>query len=610
MAIDSYFFNAVQNNGKFDRVYNAEDVTSYLDKIVGNGVFPTPTNQLQVVAKSGMDVIVKAGQGWINGHKINNTADYPLTIPNSDVVMDRVDNIVFYVDLSARQMGIEVVKGKPAINPVAPTLRRDDIRFEMCLAQISVDKGINTVTNVNIKDTRPDNSLCGWTKGLIDQIESKNLFQQYDQLFYDWFNEVKDDLVKATLIRSYTGTYKTLQRDEKTFNVKQYVPQFAFGLDILEVRINGLTLRQDEFDKVENEITLKTPLSDAGTIIEFVIYKSVDGTNSASVVDQVASLQSLVGATKITDDRGGIKLNVSDTNKNILNEFAKLGQGFHTAYSADNVQGAPSSGVFRYFGHLTTTGYGYIYAMQPNGNIFTNVLDNGIWGKWVSIFEKTPSALWFDNIGAYPTKGLSIQPTKRLSETRNGWQLIFNGYDPNTKTALDSYVQVVQIPKISMKGDKWNGENFIFPLVYNYSQTKISSVLRRLSSIYTTKRDEEYIEINKLIPTYNVKTDMLEVRVNGLALNSDEYSIDEDNHIHFGNRYPEGVKIELVVYTMQAKSEDEKGNYVEEDVLPQTLDTIDTCIKAFQVYDDKLISGSTNDLGKNRYMVLRSIQEY
>lgn len=70
MAISGYFFNALKVNDTYDRIYNAEDVTSYLDKIVGNGVFPNPSSQLQVTAGSGMSITVNAGQGWIDGHKI------------------------------------------------------------------------------------------------------------------------------------------------------------------------------------------------------------------------------------------------------------------------------------------------------------------------------------------------------------------------------------------------------------------------------------------------------------------------------------------------------------------------------------------------------------
>ena len=125
MAIQGYFFNAVEEGGVYDRLYNAEDVTSYLDLLVSNGVFPNPSTQLQVRASTGMNVIVGTGAGWIDGHKIINTADLPLSIQTSDVLLDRIDAVVFYADYTNRVMGIGVKTGTPASTPVAPTLQRD-----------------------------------------------------------------------------------------------------------------------------------------------------------------------------------------------------------------------------------------------------------------------------------------------------------------------------------------------------------------------------------------------------------------------------------------------------------------------------------------------------
>ena len=93
MAINSYFFNAVLNDGVYDRVYNADDMTSYLDLLVGNGVFPNPSTQLQVRAGTGMNVIVGAGSGWINGHKMVNTADYAYTLRTSADIVEMATDV-------------------------------------------------------------------------------------------------------------------------------------------------------------------------------------------------------------------------------------------------------------------------------------------------------------------------------------------------------------------------------------------------------------------------------------------------------------------------------------------------------------------------------------
>ena len=276
MAIESYFFNAIESEGTYDRVYNAEDVTSYLDQIVGNGVFPNPSTQLQVRASSGMNVIVGAGSGWINGHKIVNTADLTLTVTASDVLLNRIDRVIFYVDMDAREMGIEVKAGTLAATPVAPALVRNNSRYEMCLAQITVNKQITAITAAMITDTRGNSNLCGYVQGLIQQVDTSTLWTQQQEQFDDWFDGVQTQFEAGKLFKKLEGIYTTTQANEASFNVLDYVPSYAFAYDILEIFINGFHLNSNEFTLSNNTVTLEMPISTAGAVVDFVVYKSVD----------------------------------------------------------------------------------------------------------------------------------------------------------------------------------------------------------------------------------------------------------------------------------------------------------------------------------------------
>ena len=189
MAINGYFFNAVQSGGVYDRVYNAEDVTSYLNKIVGNGVFPNPSNQLQVRAGTGMQVIVKAGEGWINGHKLINTADMQISVDGPDALLNRIDRVIFYADVSTRSMGIMIKKGTNATNPTAPALVRNTTRYEMSLATVRVNKQITGIAQSMITDTRADSSVCGWVAGLIQQVDTSQLFVQWQTAYSNYYNQ-------------------------------------------------------------------------------------------------------------------------------------------------------------------------------------------------------------------------------------------------------------------------------------------------------------------------------------------------------------------------------------------------------------------------------------
>ena len=276
MAIESYFFNAVYSGGVYDRLYNADDMTNYLDLLVGNGVFPNPSSMLQVRASSGMDIIVGAGSGWINGHKLVNTADMTLTVAASDVILNRIDAVIFYVDNDDREMGIEIKQGTGAATPVAPTMQRDDTRFELCLAQIKVDKQITAITSAMITDTRGNSNLCGYVQGLIQQIDTTTLWTQQQALFNEWFDGIKDQFEAGKVFRKVEGIYTTQTPNEASFNVLTYVPTYSFAYDILEVYINGIHLTGNEYTISNNTITLETPIEEAGAVIDFVVYKSVD----------------------------------------------------------------------------------------------------------------------------------------------------------------------------------------------------------------------------------------------------------------------------------------------------------------------------------------------
>lgn len=276
MAIESYFFNAVENDGVYDRVYNSEDFCNYFNLLVGNGVFPNPSTNLQVrSANDGMDIIVGAGSGWINGHKMVNTADMVLTVPAADVVLNRIDRVIFYVDYGQRTMGIEIKEGTPAAEAQAQPLQQDTSRYELALATIKVIKQTTTITNSLITDTRGSN-LCGWVSGLIDQIDSSTLFQQFQDAFETWFDGVQNQFVAGKQFKKLEGIYTTEAAGEASFNVLTYIPTYSFAYDILEVYINGIHLTGNDYTISNNTVTLEVPIEEAGAVVDFVVYKSVD----------------------------------------------------------------------------------------------------------------------------------------------------------------------------------------------------------------------------------------------------------------------------------------------------------------------------------------------
>ncbi|MCS5499797.1 hypothetical protein NY607_01600 [Lysinibacillus sp. A4] len=183
MTIYSGIFNSV--NG--DRKYNAWWFAKYFATFIGNGVFPNPSTNLQVVSNENMKVVVKPGSGWIDGYFIFSDGDHVLSLDIADGVLKRIDRVVMRLNHFARKIEIVVKKGTFASSPVAPVLQRDGNAYELVLADVFVANGATQITQANITDTRLNNSLCGIVHGTVNQVDTTTLFNQYQS----WIEQQK-----------------------------------------------------------------------------------------------------------------------------------------------------------------------------------------------------------------------------------------------------------------------------------------------------------------------------------------------------------------------------------------------------------------------------------
>lgn len=297
MALTYGFFDSVGG----DRKYSADDISNYFLKLISNGVFATPSNAMQVQPSSGMTVQVTAGWAFINCKWLNNSAPYLLTCDAADVALRRIDRVVLKLDpsVNARNISMYIKKGTPAASGATPPslTRTEGGIWELSLAQITIPAGTTEITAAHIEDEREDTSVCGLVTGLIDQIDTTNLFAQYNSAFNAWFDTVKDTLLSNTLVRSYHSFYQTLDADEDVINIS--IPQYNYALDILNVYINGLKLAEGEdytLNGAAGTITLTNALDIIGTPIEFEAIKSIDGSDAESIVSLVYQLQTLVNS--------------------------------------------------------------------------------------------------------------------------------------------------------------------------------------------------------------------------------------------------------------------------------------------------------------------------
>ena len=213
------FFDAYLSGEDYDRVYLAQHFAAYFASFIGNGVYAEHSNQLEVMAMPTpqMQVSVQTGQGWINGYWYENTDSLYLPIDVADGVLNRIDSIVLRFGTTERNMWIAVKKGVAAINPVAPEVTRNADYYELQLATVSVPAGVISITQARITDTRLDQSVCGWVTGVIQQIDTTTLFNQFESYFDEFKQFYENDYASWTAEQKHAYiTWVTLQENDYT----------------------------------------------------------------------------------------------------------------------------------------------------------------------------------------------------------------------------------------------------------------------------------------------------------------------------------------------------------------------------------------------------------
>lgn len=309
-SIEGGFFDAINN----DRVYTANDMNRPYKRLITEGIFATPqgtpSTDLQTIsAQSGLNIIVKKGEGLLAGKWFESTTDIQITVPSNTSIVPRRDSVILQINMkqSGRNATIVYRTGTPSSNPQPPELSTDSSIVERRISNIYVAAGANYIGNDAIVDLR-GSSECPWITSLIKQVDTSQLYNQWQaayqnyynnttQEFNEWFDEIKETLTTATLIRSYSSVYTTTSATQTQIPIN--ISQYNRNIDILQVYINGLRLSPnvDYTINSNSQITLTLPVG-ANTPISFEVFKSIDGSDAETVVSQVNDLQNIVNTLK------------------------------------------------------------------------------------------------------------------------------------------------------------------------------------------------------------------------------------------------------------------------------------------------------------------------
>lgn len=280
MAVTYGFFNSIDG----DRKYNADQMSEYFNGLVSDGVYESVANGFQVKASSGMTVSVGTGRALIDSKWINNDATYNVDINASHVTLNRYTAIILQLNRSNRAIGIVTRDGENATNPTKPALTNNATISELCLAYVYVGAGASTISQSNISDMR-GSSACPWVTGLIKQVDTSELFLQWQtayeefyaemqewkkeqkELFDSWFATLSGQLQVNTYIKEYKNVVTTTTEvTELNIGISEYDPT----ADILYANINGVMF-------VENE---DYTISGTGSTAKIVFVNSIKADNT------------------------------------------------------------------------------------------------------------------------------------------------------------------------------------------------------------------------------------------------------------------------------------------------------------------------------------------
>lgn len=213
MSVSSGFFNSL--NG--DRKYNAAQMSAIFDGLIIDGVFASIGTAFAVKAAGGLTVNVGIGKAWFDHTWTVNDSILPMTAPEAEVLLDRIDAVVLEVNgmESVRENTIKFVKGNPSSAPSRPTLTNEGNVHQYPLCYIYRKYGTAVINQADITpmvgtESTPfvtgilqtislDELLGKWQDELdrFTDARSKEVddwIAQEESDFTAWFDKMKADL--------------------------------------------------------------------------------------------------------------------------------------------------------------------------------------------------------------------------------------------------------------------------------------------------------------------------------------------------------------------------------------------------------------------------------
>ena len=210
-----------------------------------------------------------------------------------------------------------------------------------------------------------------------------------------------------------------------------------------------------------NKTTVDTALSSTSTnpVQNKVVNTALAGKASTSHNHNSAYIAK---SLQMTADDGDVL--VSWTNQDVVAKIKALPTGMYTAYAKAGTTNNPkTTESWRFLVHKTSAVYGWVQAFGAFGSMYIGYVDNSNWKGWKCVYDADPSPLWTGKLymSGSESSPQTVTPSKKLSECRTGYLLVWSDYDPDTSTANDADFVTTFIPKKNPTGGNWSGKSFL-----------------------------------------------------------------------------------------------------------------------------------------------------
>lgn len=296
MAVTYGFFNSLNS----DRLYNADQMSNYFKGLITNGVYESVDEALIVKATTGMTVSVGTGRAIIDCKWINVDSIVNLSINASHVTLNRYTAVCLHLDIGNRQIEIITIDGTNATTPTKPVPTNTSTDKYLVLAYVYVGAGATAITQSNITDTRANTNICGWVTGLIKQVDTSELFLQWQDAYATYYEEMTaafdswlSTLTSQLNVRTFIQAYKKRTVLDGTSNVISLdMTGYIYSADdIIDVYINGLYADEDidyTLDTTGSTVTITTVATAAGTVVNVKATKSRIGFSTIGTSEGIA----------------------------------------------------------------------------------------------------------------------------------------------------------------------------------------------------------------------------------------------------------------------------------------------------------------------------------